>query len=225
MIVLGDTGWRNRAGQACELRFGAEGMVVAVVHAPVLEKWTVEQSDTGTAFIKVILRSAVPSSFAVLPDTGLVSLWARTGEVEPICMGTGLIDYWERSFDRAFEVVEMQARGALARLIDARCRASSSGTLNDLIRQVCGDTPGTVDGLDGRRVRAHVNSPSAYAALRLLGVAFDFVIQEDPRATVRILSTSKARDAERSQPVVVLTDDEIESGTIKRGTPVKKRGV
>jgi hypothetical protein len=141
---------------AWEIRYMLDGTEIAIVHGDLIAKCTVQRSVIGADTFEITLAGNDTSGLNLLPQQGHIDVWIHTPELTiPTPMGSGEIDYFDSKFANDKYVIELQARGAIARLIDKPWKQSFRGSLADLLRHAADDSVKMdVRGLSERRIDA-----------------------------------------------------------------------
>ena len=226
MIILGSPEWRHVNGIAWEIRYMLNGTEIAIVHGDLISKCSVQRGVIGADTFEITLAGNDSSGLGLLPQQGHIDVWVHVPEgAAPISMGFGEIDYFDSKFEKGEHVIELQARGAIAQLIDKPWKQSFRGFLADLLRHAAdGSVKMDVRGLSEQRIEAYIHAPSAYGALRLLGISFGFLIEEDRDGSgIPCRSIATAKEDERSSPPTLITSEDIISGNVTRGRPIRRR--
>lgn len=226
MIDIGDPHFRDKNGYKTEVEIRTGGQAVAIVHGNFIEKWGLIRKDTGTGVLELRMRAPRGSSIKTLPSSGHLVLRTETAPGKLVRLGIFQIDYWNADFDESTESVDYQGRGLLAPLIDKRWSELYHGDLTDLLRDTCRAAASVnVRGIAQNTIDLHVNSPSAYAALRLLSISLGFIIRErsDDEDVIEVVGVAQAKREYFMKPPAIVTESHVEKGTMRRGEKIKRR--
>jgi hypothetical protein len=121
--------------------------------------------------------------------------------------------------------LEFQARSVVSPCMDSGFHRTDTGSLADLVKEILSphNIGSSVDTV-ADKIDYYVDSESAYAALRLLGLTFNAVVSTSRDGQIAFIDVSTALEKSQKNPVKTFSQDDMLAMQLQQGQPIRKRG-
>jgi len=188
-----------------------------------LLEFSIEHESTAIPFCKITFV-AVDDELAALIDKGLIiELWHGSGfgMIGKTLEGTYRIDRLQEKLSEDGRIeISISARHVTSALFDSSYKRAVSTKLGSLISEICvsKDIGVSIElGNAELLIDAFIDCDAAYAALRILGANFDFLLMTTADGKLRAISREFFIRELHQKPPVVINQSDVISSVITKG--------